>query len=275
MPGMNVAWLISVLPALLLAMSAAGQEAANKPPVRLRVLTYNIHHAEGTDRKLDPERIARVIKDANPDLVALQEVDDRTGRTESVDQAKKLGELTGMHAFFAKAMDYRGGGYGCAILSKRKPDAGRSHALPAEEGHEPRVLAEARVKLTDAGPTVVFYSTHLDHTRDPKSRQKQIAGIRKVTAEEKEPLAILAGDLNAQPGSKEIETLLKDWKDATANPALKTHPAEAPRIKIDYVLYRANDRVKVIEAQVLEEKVASDHAPVLVVFEVAQEKVGQ
>lgn len=51
-----------------------------------RVLSYNIHHAEGIDGKLDVARIARVIKDCQPDLVALQEVDKLVERTESIDQ---------------------------------------------------------------------------------------------------------------------------------------------------------------------------------------------
>ena len=257
--------------ALLFAASAAvAQEAKEKrAPVRLRVLTYNIHHAEGNDKKLDLARIAKLIKDADPDLVALQEVDDRTARTQSVDQAKKLGELTGMHAYFAKAMDYGGGAYGCAILSKRKPEATRSFPLPADKGHEPRVLGEARLTLSDGGPTIVFYSTHLDHTRDAKQRTRQVADIERVAAGEKEPLVILAGDLNAQPGSPVIESLSKNWRDATPHPSLKTFPAEAPRVKIDYVLYRTTPRIKVIEATVLDEKVASDHAPVLVVLEIS------
>src|SRR5688500_15729954 len=250
------------------ASCAATAQEAKKPaaPLRLRVLTYNIHHGEGTDKKLDLERIAKVIKSTDPDLVALQEVDRQTRRTMDVDQAAKLGELTGMHAYFAKAMDYQGGGYGDAILAKQKPEANRTFPLPADKGFEPRAMGEARVKIGDS--TVVFYATHLDHTRDPKQRMIQIKEIQRVAAEEKEPLVILAGDLNAQPGSSEIDTLLKSWKDATARPELKTFPADRPRIKIDYVMYRPTERIKVIEAQVIEEKVASDHAPVLVVFEI-------
>jgi endonuclease/exonuclease/phosphatase family metal-dependent hydrolase len=258
-----------MIAALLLASLAPvsiAQEAKKPAPARLRVLTYNIHHGEGADNKLDLERIAKVIKSTDPDLVALQEVDRRTTRTLDVDQAAKLGELTGMHAYFAKAMDFQGGGYGDAILSKQKPLATRTFPLPADKGFEPRALGEARIQIGDT--TIVFYATHLDHTRDSKQRLMQIKEIEKVAAQEKEPLVLLAGDLNAQPASAEIETLLKSWKDATARPDLKTFPADKPRIKIDYVLYRPTDRIKVIEAQVIEEKVASDHAPLLVVFEI-------
>ena len=265
-PRLILVLLFAVAPSAVDAQEAKNVAAA-AAPVRLRVLTYNIHHGEGTDKKLDLERIARVIKSTDPDLVALQEVDRQTRRTLDADQAAKLGELTGMHAYFAKAMEYQGGGYGEAILTKQKPEANRTFPLPADKGFEPRAMGEARVKIGDS--TVVFYATHLDHTRDPKQRLMQIKEIQRVSAEEKEPLVILAGDLNAQPGSTEIETLLKSWKDATGRPELKTFPAEKPRIKIDYVMYRPTERIKVIEAQVIDEKVASDHAPVLVVLEIA------
>ena len=52
----------------------------------VRVLTYNIHHGEGMDGKIDLERIAAVIKRLEPDVVALQEVDVKTTRSQGVDQ---------------------------------------------------------------------------------------------------------------------------------------------------------------------------------------------
>src|SRR5690349_3575464 len=85
---------------------------------RLPVLSYNLHHCGGTDGKRDVERIAKVIERSGADLVALQEVDNRTKRTNHVDQAAELGKLTKMHAVFGKAMEWDGGDYGDAILSK-------------------------------------------------------------------------------------------------------------------------------------------------------------
>ena len=43
-------------------------------PVVLRVMTYNIHHAEGLDGKVDLERIANVLRQSNADVIALQEL---------------------------------------------------------------------------------------------------------------------------------------------------------------------------------------------------------
>src|SRR6202165_2432600 len=68
-------WICASL--LLLAASARGYQAL---PTTLRVLTYNIHHGEGTDGRFDVPRLAEVIKSVRPDLVALQEVDEGTER---------------------------------------------------------------------------------------------------------------------------------------------------------------------------------------------------
>ena len=90
-----------------------GVDAA--PPI-VRALTYNIHHGEGTDGRLDLSRLAAIISSAAPDLVALQEVDLGTARAGGVDQLAELGRLTGMHPVFGKAMDYQGGAYGVGVL---------------------------------------------------------------------------------------------------------------------------------------------------------------
>src|ERR1700730_14354602 len=101
---------------LLLLLFWAGEDQAI--PGTLRVLTYNIHHGEGTDGRFDLSRLAGVIKSVQPDVVALQEVDRGTARAAGVDELTELERLTDMHAEFGKAMDYAGGGYGVAVLSR-------------------------------------------------------------------------------------------------------------------------------------------------------------
>ena len=101
-------------------LSAAPAETPTRDPRSLRVMTYNIHIGKGMDGKADLARIAGVIKSADVDVVALQEVDVKTRRSgvES-DQLKELAKLTGMHGVFAKARDFDGGEYGQAVLSRR------------------------------------------------------------------------------------------------------------------------------------------------------------
>src|SRR4051812_5905020 len=98
--------LVVFLSLLTCAIPARADEPAKPPPPRIRVMTYNTHHGEGTDRKLDLPRIARIISDSKADLVALQEVDSMTKRTNGVDQTAEYAKLTGLHGVFGKAMDY-------------------------------------------------------------------------------------------------------------------------------------------------------------------------
>ena len=73
---------------------------------RLRVLCYNIHYGQGNDGVYDVERLAEVIKETRPDIVALQEVDVVVERSGKVHQARRLGELTGMAVRYGPTQHY-------------------------------------------------------------------------------------------------------------------------------------------------------------------------
>lgn len=239
---------------LFAALVFAPHELVAEAP-RLRVLTYNIHHGEGTDRKFDLERLAKIIKGAEPDVVAVQEVDRKTRRASGVDQAAELGKLTGMHAEFGKAMDYSGGEYGEAILSRHKPTNVQVHALPHGPGREPRAAIAVTLAARDGLPELNFIGTHLCH----QSNDDRIAQAKKINEAyppDSTKVSILAGDLNARTDTPPMREFGNQWTD--------TMPK---RNKIDYVLVRPGDPWRVIEAKVIPEPVASDHDPVLVVLE--------
>jgi len=259
-----------LLPTVALLIPLVSTAAPDEQSARtLRVLTYNIHHGEGTDQKLDLERIARVIKAARPDLVALQEVDQYTRRTGGVDQAARLGQLTGLHAAFGKAMDYQGGAYGLAVLSRWPLVEHNTHPLPADPGSEPRAVLATRVSPGGSGPEITLLVTHFDHRSDPTQRMKQSARLRELFgAAGSKQLMILAGDLNARPESPVLKELLATtWTDSADGQQFGTIPAGIPRSRIDYILYRPGNRWRVIETRALEEAIASDHRPVLAVLE--------
>lgn len=242
-------------------LSAPAQLSAEGKTVR--VLAYNIHHGEGTDGKVDLPRLANVIKAAKPDLVALQEVDKKVKRTGYVDQLAELAKLTGMHGTFGKQIPYDGGDYGQAILSKTEIGEQTIHLLPGMPNREQRIAYEVRV--TVHGETISFVSTHLHHA-NAAFREQQATKLKDLFAKTEHPV-ILAGDLNANPDSKPLDILDKQWKRATADPKLWTFPAVKPTKQIDYILFKPGNRFKVIEAKVIDEAVASDHRPVLVVLE--------
>jgi endonuclease/exonuclease/phosphatase family metal-dependent hydrolase len=236
-------------------------EPGRKPT--FRVLCYNVHHCEGTDGKLDLARIAKVIRGADPDLVAIQELDDRTKRTDGVDQTAELARLTGLHARFGKAIDFQGGGYGQAVLSRFPIREATVHPLPGMPNREKRIAFEARLTLD--GRDLSFVTAHLDHQLAAE-RRRQAAKLNDLFAGADRPV-ILAGDLNATPDSEAFAALTLKWSDATAGKGLLTIPVEKPTKQIDYVLFRPAGRFRVVGAAVIGESVASDHRPVLVVLE--------
>jgi endonuclease/exonuclease/phosphatase family metal-dependent hydrolase len=251
---------------VILACAASFASGWAAEPIRVRVLTYNIHHGEGTDGKIDLVRTAEVIKRLKPDLVALQEVDKATTRSHGVDQAAELGKLTGMHVAFGKAMDFAGGQYGEAILSRYPLAEVQIHDLPFTEGCEPRCALAARVRLGEDGPEIVFAGTHLDHAK-ASLRLCQAQKLNPVLAATNTLPTILAGDFNDVPDSPAIKVLQPHWTDATAGQLDPTWPSDHPRLKIDYVFFRPADGWHVVEKQVINDSVASDHRPLLVVLE--------
>lgn len=251
------------------AAPATGAPAKGAPaagPV-LRILTYNIHHGAGMDGKIDLQRTARVIQAARPDLVALQEVDRQSRRAGGVDQAAKLGELTGMNVAFGRAMDFDGGQYGVALLSKFPIGQTRTYALPTDQGFEPRALLEAQIEPPAGGAKITFLVTHLDQYRNPRQRERQAARILALTSATTGAPRILAGDLNARPDDPALLALLKQWTDPVTETPFFTCPADAPAERIDYVLFRPALRFRLAEARVLDERMASDHRPVLTALE--------
>lgn len=226
----------------------------------VRVLTYNIHHGEGTDGRFDLGRLADVIRCADPDLVALQEVDRGTGRASGVDQATVLGRQLGMDVVFGTAMEYDGGQYGEALLVDRLRFRSRNHALPHRQGSEPRAAV-----AIDVGAGFRFIGTHLDHQRDEADRLAQAAELNRLFTTDELP-TILVGDLNAKVGSSTMEILLSEWTD-TAGDAGPTFPSDRPDRRIDYVLVRPAHRWRVRSSRVLRAPIASDHAPLLVELE--------
>jgi endonuclease/exonuclease/phosphatase family metal-dependent hydrolase len=235
---------------------------------QLKVLCYNIHHANPPSRAnvIDMEAIANVIRQSSPDLVALQEVDVHTERSgKSLHQAEELGRLTGMKAYFAKAIDYGGGEYGVAILSRYPMEDMKNTPLPTAEGTngERRTLATAVINLP-GGEKILFASTHLDAQRGDTNRVLQINRITEVLKNEKLPV-VIAGDFNAVPGTRTINTLDAHFTRTCITNCGFTIPEKNPTRTIDFIGFKPGV-FKVIQHEVINESYASDHLPVQVVL---------
>jgi endonuclease/exonuclease/phosphatase family metal-dependent hydrolase len=231
----------------------------------VRVLSYNIHHANPPAKPgvIDIAAIAQVIKTYQPDLVAIQEVDVYTKRSgDTLNQAKALALLTGMHYAFGKAINYDGGEYGLAILSKYPILDAEVYPLPSDTAThgEPRILFVASVSLP-GGINILFGNTHLDAQRSAVNREWQIKKINLIASGIKTPF-IIAGDFNATPESSIVQQLDQHFR-RTCNPCGFTIPNINPNKTIDFIAFSPATKFTVVNHQVIPEHDASDHLPVM------------
>lgn len=260
---------LPILLMLLIGNNSLWSQEVGHDSKLIKVLSFNILHGETTKGDFDLDAIADVIIDAEPDFVALQEVDYKTNRAKKYDLATELGWRAKMASIFGRAMYYDGGEYGEGILSKYTFLSFRNVALPHSPENEPRAAIEITTVLS-SGDTIAFIGTHLDHLPDEKDRVAQVKKINEVFSKNKYP-TILAGDLNAKPQSTPIGILEEVWAASydKADPE-PTFPSDNPQVKIDYVMFYPMDKWKVVETQVIQNAIASDHCAYLVTLELLE-----
>ena len=258
-----------VLATLVLTFLPCAESA--EPPHQLRVLCYNVHWCLGTDGKYDVARLADVIANAKPDLVALQEVDVGVKRSGRIHEIQELARLTGLAARFGPTQHYEGGLFGNAVMTRFPILDVVIHPLPYTESTSERTTyPRGAIAVTVQGPDgqpLRFISTHFQHNV-PEDRVAEAKAINELFAADGDSLrTILAGDMNAQPDEEPVTELLKKWTNAIDDEATPTAPATKPRSRIDYVFYRNATQFGLVESTVIPEAIASDHRPVLAVLE--------
>jgi endonuclease/exonuclease/phosphatase family metal-dependent hydrolase len=244
--------------------------AAPAPETSLRVLSYNIHAGKDAQGVDNLARVAQVIGGAGADLVLLQEVDRRTTRSGNVDQLQALMEATGLVGAFGRTLDYQGGEYGIAILSRWPIRSHRMIPLPVEPpqeraggSHEPRGALHAVVDSPTGDIHVV--GTHLDASGEDGYRWQEMGRLLAL-ADSLRSLGfrvLLGGDLNAVPGTRILEEphahgWRDGWEECGAGTG-STYPADQPVRRIDYLLL--GEGMGCRQAEVLATR-ASDHRPV-------------
>lgn len=245
---------------LITTNAPAAEEPA--PPDTIRIISYNIRHGRGMDDKVDIDRSARVIADAKPHLVALQEVDKDVARSGNIDIAEILGAQLGMHHEFSRFMPHQGGEYGLAVLSNFPIVEARVHALP--DGAEPRVALEVEVDVPLASgkkKRISFVCVHFDWTKPDDFRFAQATRLLEILHPRKHPV-IIAGDYNDLRGSRTLDAFTAEFPLHLE--AASTFPSKNPISEIDFILWRGLSQKA--ERRVIEEKMASDHRPVLAVI---------
>lgn len=224
-------------------------------------MSYNTHAGSDRHRRLDLDAIARTIERADPDVVALQEVDRHYGpRSRYQDQPAWYAERLGMQVHFAANLrvpapraDAPEGEYGLALLS-RLPMHRTDHRPYEFVLGEPRGLVSAMIDWN--GTTVRVINTHLSVSH-ATNRRAETAELLDVVAAANGP-TVVAGDFNARPRATELRTLRHHLTDAWR--AGRGCGTTCTARRIDYVW--VSPPLQPIRSWVGRSR-ASDHRPVI------------
>ncbi len=260
--------------ALVVLISFASCSSKKNNPIpnpaettQLKVLSFNIQHgAPQGSTVINLNNTAASIKASGAHLVALQEVDKNTKRSGlNINQAEELATLTGMYFYFSKSIDYQGGDYGVAVLSKFPILQTKRIELPNNaSGGEQRSIAYVTVEMPDK-TKVDFASVHLDLKFDNRKEQIEILNVLGSTAPN--PL-IVAGDFNAKPKDSEMMLINKSFTYPCSQSCPLTFPANNATSTIDYIVMNASasKRFKSLSYLSLTNQKTSDHLPLLGVY---------
>lgn len=238
----------------------------------LRVASYNVHGCLGLDGRRDVARIVQILREIDADVIGLQEVESRHGRSD-VDQAEEFAATLGMACLEGPLLhhDHRGW-YGNALLTRLEVHAVR-RVLFDRYGREARGAIVCDL-LAGEGITWRVMTTHLDlHSRH---RRRQFETLLDQLVPTTRQPTVLMGDFNEWwPRSRALNALRRH---AEVPPAPRTFPSWLPVLHLDRIALSAcRVRGGIRRHLTSLTRRASDHLPIfadLVAEPVAPEATG-
>lgn len=261
-------WFMPILPIVVFAVGCSSAPAKKEAlaPVALRVMTYNIQHGAGIDKKVDLLRTAEAINHEQPDIVALEEVDKGVARTDKRDLTAELAALTHMTGYFSNNFNFQGGEYGNAVLT-RFPILMETN-LHYHMLHPKEQRGVIQMILDVHGRKLLFLATHLDYHPGNAERLLNIAQIKDIIKAHPGLPVILCGDFNDYPDTPVhaamAEALADTWELIGQGNGW-TFPSDKPKSRIDYIWISKDKSIVPVKAWVPSTQ-ASDHRPFVADF---------
>ncbi|WP_286766696.1 MULTISPECIES: endonuclease/exonuclease/phosphatase family protein [Sphingobacterium] len=248
----------------------AGNENSGSAEGSIRVMSYDINYTnraiKGTNTGvLDIEAVADVIKSNKADIVCMRQVDQFTNRGQmDVDQAKKLGELTGMNHFYAPVREVSQGKSGNAILSRYPILSSENMKLYTDPNDEARGAAIAVVDV-GKGKKLKVVSIQLEFSKE-NNRLTQIDELKDKLKQDDTPL-VLAGNMTANVGSASFNKLNEYFMLYTQETPLPTFSYPNPTTVSDYIFFSSASQLRVINYYTAG-YTPNRHVPLIVNFEI-------
>ncbi len=248
-------------------MNGNNQDHLNK---NIRIMTYNVHGCRGMDKEISSDRIAQVIDQYDPDIVALQELDLGRPRSGGVDQPHAIAHYLDMTHHFHSAIQVEEEQYGNAILSRHPLKLIKAEQLPALAKYqhlERRGVIWASVHIN--GGDIQLFNTHLGLKKEERhAHVTELLSEQWIDHERCRGPVILCGDFNSWSNSLECKLLNTKLNDVqllkTDHRPKATWFSHFPFSRIDHIFVSSGIQVTNIEVPKTKlNKSASDHLPLM------------
>lgn len=228
----------------------------------LLVASYNVHKCVGVDGKFDPARIAHVIREINPDVIALQEADTRFGERRGLLDLGWIERETGLCPVPVSGISKAHGWHG-NVLFFRNGAVRDVHPVKLP-GLEPRGALLTELELAD-GTALRVVAAHLGLLN--RSRQSQARMILDLLRARDEQPTLLMGDLNEwRLGDRSaLNSLASTFRGMPA--AVPSFPSRLPVLALDRIMCSHEgliEQVHVHDSALA--RIASDHLPIKAVL---------
>ena len=183
----------------------------------IKFTTYNIQYGRGMDDRIDLERIADTVRDA--DVIALQEVERFFPRTEEIDQVAELSKhLSCHHWVYGPGVDINADGemsdgtvqhrrrqFGNMLLSKSPIITSRNHLLPKYASTGPLSIQRSALEgvISFGKRKIRVFSVHLTHI-STVTRMRQLRELLRIDRNAVREGGPIAGDVSVTDFDKEV-----------------------------------------------------------------------
>lgn len=227
----------------------------------LLIASYNIHKCVGLDRRFDPKRIADVIGEIDPDVIALQEAEQRFGDRAGLLDFDTLRQQTGLVPVQIAGKRQKLGWHGNIMLARNAIGA-RLYQIDLP-GAEPRGAIAVDLDMPSGRLRII--AAHLGLLR--RSRARQVRAILDAASPDDGRPVLLIGDLNEWRLGKRssLRGLAPSFGPLDAEVA--SFPARFPVWSLDRILANPSSilsRIDVHDTPLA--RVASDHLPIKAVI---------
>jgi endonuclease/exonuclease/phosphatase family metal-dependent hydrolase len=226
--------------------------------IHLRMVTYNVHKCRGMDGRVSTARIAGVLRELGPDIVALQEV--------LAHQAESIAHHLGMPHALGENRIHQGHAYGNATLSRWPIRANRNYDISVI-GREQRGCLRADIDIDGAAVLHVF-NVHLGTSHFERREQgAKLIAPELLLHDELESPRVVLGDFNEWTSGLATRLLRSHLKSADVRTHLgrsRTYPGLFPFLHLDHIYYDPVlhlDRLRLVRTP--KTLVASDHLPLI------------